>query len=103
MLTRTERGTHSVRLRSGSSKQSQRLDVSRCRDVSLVLTVPISRGRTVIFDILEYIVMEWTMPKEHQICLLDIKEGVYPKKKKSVADQFTSVKYRPETIVGLKN
>jgi hypothetical protein len=30
-------------------------------DVTSVPPVPISRGRTVIFDIVEYIIMEWTM------------------------------------------
>ena len=27
-----------------------------------------TRGRTVIFDIIEYIIMEWTMPNESRIC-----------------------------------
>jgi hypothetical protein len=30
--------------------------------------VPISRGRTMIFDIVAHIVMEWTMPNESRIC-----------------------------------
>ena len=50
-----------------------------------------------IFDIVEYIIMEWTMPNERRICK-DIQEGAYPqKKKKSLAGQFAAVKYRSET------
>ena len=37
-------------------------------DVTPVPPVRISPGRTVIFDIVEYITMEWTMPKESRIC-----------------------------------
>ena len=49
-----------------------------------------------IFDIVEYIIMEWTMPNESRICR--IQEGAYPKKrKKSVAGHFAIVRYRPET------
>jgi hypothetical protein len=55
----------------------------------------------VIFDIVEYIIMEWTMPNESRICricrslpgCLSLKK----KKKKSVAGQFAAVKYRSET------
>jgi hypothetical protein len=46
----------------------------------------------VIFDIVGHIIMEWTMPNESRIC-----RSAYPKKKKSVADQFAAVKYRSET------
>ena len=42
-----------------------------------------------IFEIVEYIIMEWTMP--------NMQEDTYPKKKKSVVDQFATVKYRSET------
>jgi hypothetical protein len=50
----------------------------------------------VIFDIAEYIIMEWTMPNESRICR--ICRSAYPKKKKkSVAGQFAAVKYRSET------
>ena len=39
-----------------------------------------------IFDIVEYFIMEWTMP--------NMQEGAYPKKKrKSVAGQLVAVKY----------
>ena len=37
-------------------------------DVTPVPFVPTSRGRTVIFDIVECIIMEWTMPNESRIC-----------------------------------
>ncbi len=33
-------------------------------DVTPVPPVPISWGRTVVFVIVEYIIMEWTMPNE---------------------------------------
>ena len=46
-----------------------------------------------IFDIVAYIIMEWTMPNESQIC----RRGAYPKKLKSVAGQFVAVKRRSET------
>jgi len=50
----------------------------------------------VIFDVVEYIIMEWTMPNESR--KQDMQEGAYPKKKKkSVPGQFAAVKYRSET------
>ena len=49
-----------------------------------------------IFDIVEFIIMEWTMPNESRICRI-CRRGAYPKKKKkSVAGQFAAVKYRSE-------
>jgi hypothetical protein len=51
----------------------------------------------VIFDIVEYIIMEWTMPNERRICRI-CRRGAYPtKKKKSVAGQFVAVKYTSGT------
>jgi hypothetical protein len=50
----------------------------------------------VIFDIVEYIIMEWTMPNESRICRI-CRRVLILKKKKSVADQFAAVKYRSET------
>ena len=48
-----------------------------------------------IFVIVEYIIMEWTMPNES---MQDMQEGAYPKKKeKSVAGKFAAVKYKSET------
>jgi hypothetical protein len=49
----------------------------------------------VIFDVVEYIIMEWTMPNESRIC----RKGLILKKerRKSVAGQFAAVKYRSET------
>ena len=45
-----------------------------------------------IFDIVEYIKIEETMPN-----MQDMQEGAYPKKKKkSVAGQFAAVKYKSE-------
>ena len=45
-----------------------------------------------IFDIVEYIIMEWTKPNESRIMMQDMQdmqEGACPKKKKkSVAGQF---------------
>jgi hypothetical protein len=48
----------------------------------------------VIFDIVEYIMMEWTMPNESQMCRRVL---ILKKKEKSVAGQFAAVKYRSET------
>ena len=52
-----------------------------------------------IFDIVEYIIMEWTMPNDSRICrICRSLPGAYPPpKKKSVAGQFAAVKYRSET------
>ena len=71
-LTRAGRVTHSVSLRLGCKKQSLSLDGPRCRDWMLPLfpLFLISPGRTVIFDIVEYIIIECTMPIESQICKL---------------------------------
>ncbi len=55
-----------------------------------------------IFDIVEYIIVEWTMPNRKARCVLcvrkkpdmqDMQEGacLKKKKKKSVADQFAAV------------
>ena len=52
-----------------------------------------------IFDIVEYIIMEWTMPNESRIRRICRR---VPKKKKSVADQFAAVKYRSETYCWTK-
>ncbi len=56
-----------------------------------------------IFDIVEYIIMEWTMPNESRICR--ICRRVLISKKKCVAGQFAAVKYRSETYcwIGLVN
>jgi hypothetical protein len=51
----------------------------------------------VIFDIVEYIIMEWTMPIESRIYRLCRRLLISKKKKKSVAGQFAAVKYRSET------
>ena len=83
----------SVSLKSGCRKKSLSLDGPCCRDVILPLFLMflfLRDVRTVIFDIVEYMIMEWTMPNESRVC--------NPKaKKKSVADQFAAVKYRSET------
>ena len=53
-----------------------------------------------IFDIVEYIIMEWTLPNASvgKPNMQDMQEGAYPEeKKKSVAGQFAAVKYRSET------
>jgi hypothetical protein len=47
----------------------------------------------VIFDIVEYIVMGWTMPNESRTCRI-CRRVLTKKKEKSVAGQFTTVKYR---------
>ena len=47
-----------------------------------------------IFDIVEYIIMQCTMPNESRIC--SICKRVLVKKKKSLASQFAAVKYRSE-------
>jgi hypothetical protein len=42
--------------------------------------------------------MEWTMPNENRIYRIYRRVHILKKKrKKSVADQFDTVKYRPET------
>ncbi len=73
MLTRAGRvhSVHSVKLRgdrSGCRKQNLSLDGPSVTSPP----VPVSRARTVIFDIVEYIIMEWTMPNESRICRLRI-------------------------------
>ena len=50
-----------------------------------------------IFDIVEYIIMEWTMPNESRICRTCRRVLILKKKTKSVAGQFAAVKYRSET------
>ena len=47
-----------------------------------------------IFDIVDYIIMEWTMPNESRICRI-CRRVLLRGKKKSVAGQFAAVKYRP--------
>jgi hypothetical protein len=49
----------------------------------------------VIFDNVEYIIMEWTMPNEKRISRMC--RRVLPKKRRTVVDQFAVVKYRSET------
>jgi hypothetical protein len=54
----------------------------------------------VIFDIVEYIIMEWSMTNVSvgKATMQEMQEGVYPEeKKKSVDVQFATVKYRSET------
>ena len=41
-----------------------------------------------IFDIVEYIVMEWTMPNESRICRICSRVLIIKNKKSSVAGQF---------------
>ena len=48
-----------------------------------------------IFDIVEYIIMEWTMPNRSRICRICTRVLIL--RKKSVAGQFAAVKYRSET------
>ncbi len=50
-----------------------------------------------IFDIVEYIILEWTMPNERRICRIWRRSAYPKKKKKSVARQFAAVKYSSET------
>ena len=58
-----------------------------------------------IFDIVEYIIMELTMPnaslgKPNIQDIQDMQEGAYPEeKKKSVSGQFAAVKFRSETYL----
>eukprot|EP00001_Collodictyon_triciliatum_P036382 06562_1 len=51
----------------------------------------------VISDIVEYIIMEWTMPNESRKCRICRRVLILKKKQKSVAGQFAAVKYRSET------
>ena len=53
-----------------------------------------------IFDMIECIIMEWTMPNASvgKPNMQDMQEGADPEeRKKSVAGQFAAVKYRSET------
>ncbi len=54
-----------------------------------------------VFDIVEYIIMEWTMPNISRICRrvcrICRRVLILKKQKKSVAGQFAAVKYRSET------
>ncbi len=54
-----------------------------------------------IFDIVEYIIMEWTMSNENRICRLH-RMVLIQKKKKSVAGQFAEVHYGSETCCWTK-
>ena len=49
-----------------------------------------------IFDFVQYIIMEWTMPNESRICRI-CRRVLIINKKKSVAGQFAAVKYTSET------
>ena len=50
-----------------------------------------------IFDIVEYIIMEWKMPNRNRICKICTRVLILKKKEKSVAGQFVTVKYKSET------
>ena len=51
-----------------------------------------------IFDIVEYIIMEWTMPNESRICRICRRVPILKKQQtESVAGQFAAVKYKSET------
>jgi hypothetical protein len=51
----------------------------------------------VIFDIFEYIIMEWTLPNESRIC-----RRVLEEKKKRVAGQLPQSSIGQKRIAGLK-
>ncbi len=48
------------------------------------------------FDIVEYIIMEWTMPNESRRCRI-CRRVLILQKRKSFAGQFAAVNYRSET------
>ncbi len=50
-----------------------------------------------ISDIVEYIIMEWTMPNESRICRICRRMPILKKKTETVAGQFAAVKYKSET------
>ena len=78
------------------------IDGPRCRVLMLPLSpVPISRGRTVIFDIVEYIIMEWTMPNESRICRI-CRRGLI-KKKRVLLASLPQSRIGQKRIAGLKN
>jgi hypothetical protein len=57
----------------------------------------------VIFDIVEYYIIEGTMPNESRICK-DMQEGAYPKKRRRVLlANFPQSSIRQKRIDGLKN
>jgi hypothetical protein len=80
----------------GSLLQSITENVS---DVTPAPPVPISRGSTVIFDIVEYIIIiQWNGQLRMKVEYPGYVAGAYPKKKKKcVASQFPGDKYRSET------
>jgi hypothetical protein len=58
----------------------------------------------VIFDIVEYIIMEWTMPNRSRICTADMHEGAYPEKGRRVLlASLPRSSIGQKRIAGLKN
>ena len=55
-----------------------------------------------IFDIVEYIIIEWTMPNESRICK-HMQEGAYPKtKRRLLLTSLQQFKYKSETYCWTK-
>ena len=63
----------------------------------------ISRGRTVIFDIVEYIIMEWTLPNESRICRICRRGIILKKKRRMLLASLPQSSLGQKRIAGLKN
>ncbi len=55
-----------------------------------------------IFDIVEFIILEWTMPNESRICKI-CRRGAYPKKKKVLLASLPQSSTGQKLIARLKN
>ena len=55
-----------------------------------------------IFDIVEYIIMEWTMPNESRICRTCRRVLILKKSRRVLLDSLPRSSIRQERIVGLK-
>jgi hypothetical protein len=51
----------------------------------------------VIFEIVEFIIIEWTIQNESRICRICRRVLILKKRRRVFAGQFAAVKYRSET------
>jgi hypothetical protein len=79
------------------------LVLRRVNDVTPVPPVPFSRGRTVIFDIVEYVVMEWTMPNESRICRICRRVLILKRRSRVLLASLPQSSIGQKRIAGLKN
>jgi hypothetical protein len=64
--------------------------------------VSIPGGRTVIFDIVEYIIMEWTMPNESRICRICRRVLILEKRRRVLLSSLSRSSIGQKRIAGLK-